>query len=181
MGYTKVQLDDVDFTQTIINAVSEVRVEDNVDFKLSKKKKKEKTRFLAGLVTRSINGTSRHKDGGNDADSFSAIELRGGLGGRHYKKYVKPLYRFIDGNLGYSSTGHSTKMYWLRWSVRKRARAALRNYDGPERVVDDKGNPIFTRSWPKNGNQCKKFHETFQHLLEEMLPLDVTHKYLWCL
>ncbi len=154
MGYTRVQLDDIDFTRTIVEAIPKVRIEDNVEFKWSKKKK-EKTRFLAGLVIRSINGTSRHKDGGNDQDSFSAIELKRGLG-KDYKKFLKPLYRFIDENLGYSSTGHSTKMYGLRASVRKRARSALRNYDGSERVVDDKGKEIFKHKWPKNGNQCKK-------------------------
>jgi len=154
MGYTRVQLDDIDFTRTIVEAIPKVRIEDNVEFKWSKKKK-EKTRFLAGLVIRSINGTSRHKDGGNDQDSFSAIELKRGLG-KDYKKFLKPLYRFIDENLGYSRPGQSTKMYRLKSSVRIRARSALRNYDGPERVVDDKGRTRFEQRWPKNGNECKK-------------------------
>lgn len=45
----------------------------------------------------------------------------------------------------------------------------MRNYDGPERVVDDKGNPIFTRSWAKNGNPCKKS----EIKVPALIPIDV--------
>jgi len=167
MGYTRVHLDNVDFTRTIIEAISEVRVEENVEFK-SSRKKKEKTRFLAGLVTRSLNGTSRHKDDvGHGQDSFSYEELVRGLG-KDYKKYVKPLFGFIEENLGYSSTAHSTKEYWMHSSVRKRARSVLRNYDGPERVVNDKGKEIFKHRWPKNGNSRKS-----EIKVPALIPIDL--------
>ena len=150
-----------------MEVVPEIRVEGNAAFK-SSKRKMEKSRFLARLLIRSLNRTSPHKDGGHGEDSFTSRELIHGLG-RDYKKFLEPLYRFTAENRGYSSTGHSTKMYKLRSSVRKRVRSALRSYDGPERVVDENGSPIFTRRWPQNGNQCKKS----EIKVPALLPIDL--------
>ena len=77
--------------------------------------------------------------------------------------------------MGYSSTGHTTKAYKLRPEVRERARSALRNYDGQEWVIDDKGKQIFKHHWPERGNQCKESKIKVPGLIPvDLGPLDET-------
>ena len=154
MGYLKIYLDDMDIISEIIKSIPEVDIQSNPLFKTSKNKF-DKSRYLASLLLKSFKGKSLHKDdAGRGTSSFASRDLEKELG-RDYKRYLKPLYRFHHENLGYSKKAGLTKRYTLRSPIRDRVRDAVRNYEGPERIIDHRGNEVSQKRLQVNGNQCK--------------------------